>query len=272
MEWSKQKDSDDYDKLEELYSALVSQYERYINHARSSIGGIYVTPKTMGEAGEVYGMVSKAKQKEALDFIEAHIFKEPKWILDDAILNKIKSPQSKDYLVKNMEAMMSSLLNGGVVSRMGFIAERYESKTDTLETDDVKPTKVKKQRENEELIEVYRPEEYLDDIYQMVWKDLGRGFKPTIYERHVQKAYLTNMIALYRPEKAKKGLMGLMAILSNSLTVNTDTRALALSYLSNLHEDIKKTLPRISDRMTKAHLQYMEKQIEDVFREEMVLE
>lgn len=277
-EWTKNKDSDDYDKLEELYSALIKQYERYVNHVKASIGGIYISPKTMGEEGDVYGMVSKETQKEALRFIEDNIFKEPTWLLDAEILNNIKSPLSKDYMVKNMEDVMSSLLRGAVVSRMGFIAERYSLKAENSDAEDVDETNLKsksksKQIEEEEqdLVDVYKPEEYLDDIYQMIWKDLGRGFDPTIYERHVQKAYLTNLIALYRPEKAKKGLIGLMALLSNSLTINTDTRALAYSYLITLKKDIKKTIPRVSDRMVKAHLQYMEKQIEDVFKEDVEL-
>jgi len=275
IQWSKNKDSDDYEKLEELYGALVDQYARYINHVKTNIGGIYVSPKTVGEEGEVYGMVSKETQKEALQFLEAHIFKEPTWLLDAQILNKIKSPQSKEDIVKNMESVMSSLLAGNVVSRMGFIAERFTPKEEILdEKDETKvevKTNPKEELIEEEFIEVYKPEEYLDDIYQLVWKDLGAGFEPTIYERHVQKAYLTNMLALYKPEKAKKGFIGLMALLSNSMTVNTDTRALALSYLTSLQNDLKKTIPKISDRMTKAHLQYMQKQIEDVFKEEIKL-
>ena len=275
-EWTKSKESDDYEKLEELYSALISQYERYVNHVMGSIGGIYITPKTMGEQGEVYGMVPKETQKEALRFIDANIFKEPTWLLDKQILNNTRSPGFKDYLVKNMEAIMSSLLGGGKVSKLGFIAERYSLKAENMDTKmRVKVTsksKSQKDAEKQDVVEVYRPEEYLDDLYQMVWSDLGRGFAPTIYERHVQKAYLINLIALYQPQKAKKGVIGLLAILSNSLTINTDTRALAFSYLISLQKDIKKTIPRISDRMTKAHLQYMEKQIEDVFKEEMLLE
>lgn len=275
-EWIKTEDSDDYKKLEALYTDLVKQYEKYANHVKGNIGGIYVTPKTMGETGEVYGMVSKETQREALQFIDDNVFKEPVWLLDTEILNNIRTPQFKDYVVKNMESIMSSIMGGGVVSRMGFIADRFTPKTDSLETDKtakVSPkSKTNTTDQETEVIEVYKPEEYLDDLYQMIWGDLGRGFQPTIYERHVQKSYLTNLIALYKPQKAKKGVIGLLAILSNSLTINTDTRALGLSYLNSFHKDLTRTIPRVSDRMTKAHLEYMKKQIEDVFQEEMALE
>ncbi|RPD99859.1 DUF5117 domain-containing protein [Aureibaculum marinum] len=265
--WTKERGSDDYTNLKNAYSALLGQYSRYINHVQKNIGGIYITPKTIDEEGDVYEMVHKEKQKEALYFLNDNILKEPKWLLDNQILNKIKSPQSKEEIVKIMESVMSSLLSGIQLSRMGFIAARYQSDLDDLENTTKKGV-IGQQSE------VYQTEEYLDDLYKLIWDDLklGKEFAPSIYQRHVQKAYLKNLIALYRPEKAKKGLSGLMAILSQSLTVNTDTRSLALSYLLNLQKDIRKALPKASNRMTKAHLQYMTKQIEDALKEEMKLE
>ncbi|MBJ2175533.1 zinc-dependent metalloprotease [Aureibaculum sp. A20] len=265
--WTKERESDDYQNLKNSYTALLGQYSRYITHVKTNIGGIYVTPKSVEEEGDVYGMVSKERQKEALYFLRDNILKEPVWLLDNQILNKIKSPQSKEEVIKTMEGVMSSLLSGIQLSRMGFIAERYERDLAEFGQEFQKEATASS-------LEVYKPQEYLDDLYTIVWHDLdmGRKFSPSIYQRHVQKAYLKNMIALYRPEKAKKGLSGLMAILSQSLTVNTDTRALALSYLTSLKKDLKRTIPKVSDRMTNAHLQYMYKQIEDVFNEAMKLE
>ncbi|MDY7395500.1 zinc-dependent metalloprotease [Aureibaculum sp. 2210JD6-5] len=272
IHWTKEHESDDYKNLKDLYTALLGQFTRYVNHVKSNIGGVYITPKSVVEEGDVYGMVSKSKQKEALNFLRDHILTEPDWLLDREVLNKIKSPQSKEDIVKTMESVMSSLLSGMLISRMGFIAERYEPLVS--EDEDVKNMTTSPKDTVGTLLEVYKPQEYLDDLYDMVWNtlDMGKNFKPSIYQRHVQKAYLKSLIALYKPQKANKGLSGLMSILSQGLTVNTDTRALALSYLLSLHQDIKKTLPKVSDRMTKAHLQYMDKQIDDVFNEEVELE
>ena len=61
----------------------------------------------------------------------------------------------------------------------------------------------------------------------------------------------------------------ILSNISNDLKVDKPEIS---SRINLLQKDIKKTIPRISDRMTKAHLQYMEKQIEDIFKEEMLLE
>lgn len=274
--WSKDNIDGDYTKLKSLYAALINQYTRYIFHVKNNIGGIYITPKSVREEGDIYEMVDKAKQKEALYFLERHIFTEPTWLLDKKILNRIKSPQTKEDIVKTMESVMGSLMAPSLVSRLGFIAERYRT-TDTITSKEEPIDAKSKTLENDtdkDSTGVYTPVEYLDDVYAMVWKDLetGKDFKPTIYQRHVQKAYLKNLIALYKPVKAKKGTLGLMAILTQGLTVNTDTRALALSYLLSLEDDIGKILPKISERMTKAHLLFLQKQINDALEEEMELE
>ncbi|PID68875.1 MAG: zinc-dependent metalloprotease [Flavobacteriales bacterium] len=273
--WSKDNTDGDYKKLKLLYTSIINQYTRYIMHVKNNIGGIYVTPKSVREEGDIYEMVEKKKQKAALHFLQEHIFTEPTWLLDKDILNRIKSPQTKEDIVKTMESVMGSLVAPSLVSRICFIAERY--KTDTIseikEKLDAKPKIVIKDIENDST-GVYTPVEYLDDIYQMVWKDLelGKNFKPSVYQRHIQKAYLKNLIALYKPAKAKKGTLGLMAILTQGLTTNTDVRALALSYLLSLQDDLNNITPKISERMIKAHLLFLQKQIEDALEGEIELE
>ena len=55
-----------------------------------------------------------------------------------------------------------------------------------------------------------------------------------------------------------------MAKLSEEKTANTDIRALALNNLINLERRIKNLLPSVSDRISRAHLQYLLKEIEAV--------
>ncbi|MBT8185813.1 MAG: zinc-dependent metalloprotease, partial [Eudoraea sp.] len=45
-EWTKEKGSDDYSNLDQVYKDLVKQYDNYLFHVVKNIGGIYVTPKT----------------------------------------------------------------------------------------------------------------------------------------------------------------------------------------------------------------------------------
>jgi len=242
-DWTKARNSDDYSNLDEIYESLVKQYENYLFHVAKNIGGIYVTPKTMGESGEVYCPVPKNQQKEALVFLNNHIFKEPKWLINNEILNKTSSPQSKESITKSMERVLLNLMGGSRMSRMTFINERYEDE------------------------DVYAPDEYIDDLNQLIWGEMNVFYKTDSYRRKLQKAYVSNMITLYKPSEAEGLVEGILAKLSEGYTSNTDVRSLALHNLSMLQRKIKGTIPVINHRMTKAHLLYIQKEIEEVIGE-----
>ncbi len=241
--WTKESDSDDFANLDQVYKDLVDQYQDYIFHVTRNLGGIYVTPKTMGEEGEVYRPVPKMKQKQALVFLNDYIFKEPKWLLRNDILNAIQSPRSKEAVTKTMESVMVNLLGGSRLSRMTFIAERYEDE------------------------DPYTPEEYMDDLSQLVWGDMNVFYQTTAYRRKLQKAYVANLIALYKPDEAEGAVGSILAKLSEGYTVNTDVRSLALDNLLTLQGKIKRTLPVMTDRLTIAHLNYLKREISSVIGE-----
>jgi hypothetical protein len=241
--WTKESDSDDYANLDQVYKDLVDQYKDYIFHVTRNVGGIYETPKTMGEEGEVYRPVSKMKQKQALVFLNDYIFKEPKWLLRKDILNAIQSPRSKEAVTKTMESVMMNLLGGSRLSRMTFIAERYEDE------------------------DPYAPEEYMDDLAQLVWGDMNVFYQTNAYRRKLQKTYVANLIALYKPDEAEGLVENILAKLSEGYTVNTDVRSLALDNLLTLQGKIKRTLPVMTDRLTIAHLNYLKREISSVVGE-----
>ncbi|CAZ95674.1 zinc-dependent metalloprotease [Zobellia galactanivorans] len=241
--WTQEKSSDDYANLDQIYKDLVGQYSDYIFHVAKNIGGIYVTPKTMGEEGEVYRPVEKQKQKQALVFLSNYIFKEPKWLLRNDILNAIQSPQSKESVTKTMESVMMNLLGGSRLSRMTFIAERYEDE------------------------DPYHPQEYMDDLNQLVWGDMNVFYQTNAYRRKLQKSYVSNLITLYKPDEAEGLVEGILAKLSEGYTANTDVRSLALDNLINLQSKIKRTIPVMTDRLTIAHLNYLKREIESVVGE-----
>ncbi|NNE75643.1 MAG: zinc-dependent metalloprotease, partial [Pricia sp.] len=193
--------------------------------------------------GEVYRPVEKQRQKQALLFLNNYIFKEPKWLLRNDILNAIQSPQSKESVIKTMESVMINLLGGSRLSRMTFIAERYENE------------------------EPYLPEEYMDDLSQLVWGDMNVFYQTTAYKRKLQKSYVANLIALYKPDEAEGLVEGILAKLSEGYTANTDVRSLALDNLLNLQGKIKRTIPVMTDRLTIAHLNYLKREIEAVIGE-----
>ncbi|MEH6679193.1 MAG: zinc-dependent metalloprotease [Sediminicola sp.] len=239
--WTTNKASDDYSNLEQLYQEAQNQFKRYLFHVAKNIGGIYSTPKMVGEFGNVYAPVPKEIQKEALTFLEQHLFNEPRWLVNAGILNKIDSPVSKRPTLSIMESAMISLMGGDRISRMGFIAERFTGQ------------------------ETYAPEEYLQDLKNLIWKDFEDLDQITPYRRSLQKAHITNLASLYKPKKAP-GLSGLLALFSEDVTENTDVRSLALSQLMQIHQELLRAIPKAPDTLTRAHFHYLVKEIEGIVK------
>src|SRR6185369_202777 len=86
-EWTKVPD-EDYTNLKDLYNEVVGQFRRYIGHVSYNFGGIYETIKKNNQAGNVYEYVSKATQKEAMDFLNKQVFTTPTWLINKDVMDK----------------------------------------------------------------------------------------------------------------------------------------------------------------------------------------
>lgn len=85
--WTYQKGKD-FSDLDDLYGEVISQFSRYMGHVVYNIGGQYENFKTNDQAGAVYRYVSKAKQKEAIAFLNKQLFNTPLWLVNNEQLNK----------------------------------------------------------------------------------------------------------------------------------------------------------------------------------------
>jgi hypothetical protein len=80
--WLKE-DGKDYTTLEEVYNEVLLQFQRYMGHALTNIGGVYTDNKTTDQPGGVYSIVPKTVQKEALSFIQRNLFDTPTWLIPE---------------------------------------------------------------------------------------------------------------------------------------------------------------------------------------------
>ncbi len=248
VDWTADNPNGDYEDLNAIYKDALKQYSNYLFHVAKNIGGIYVTPKSRSDEGDVYQAVSKGKQKEALMFLNTYLFNEPEWLLEDSILNKTQEPNAKSPTTEIMESLMLTLMGGSRISRISFAADRYG------------------------FDDPYTPEEYLNDLSGYIWSDLDVFYNPTDYQRKLQKTYVSDLIALYKPNEAESPMVGLMAQLSKEKTYNTDIRSLALNKLITLRRRVQNVLPNVSNKLAKAHLQYIVKKIDDVVGETKSME
>ena len=97
----------DYTELGEMYGEVQSQFNRYMGHVGRYVGGVKEDYKSSDQEGVVYSFAPKAKQKEAVAFINANLFNTPKWMLDQEIIDRLR-----DYgTVEGMRSMQTRTLN-----------------------------------------------------------------------------------------------------------------------------------------------------------------
>lgn len=169
MQWT-YKPNEGYHHLENMYGAVETQFEYYVGHVLTNIGGIYQTPKTADQEGAVFQMVPRAKQKEAMTFLDKYVFTTPTWLLDTMILARIG--ESPTETVSQVQAMaLNHLLNPGTLSRLADQEALYPERAYPLVT-------------------------YFADIDQMMWTELKTASPVSVYRRNLQRAYVDKLIDL----------------------------------------------------------------------------
>ena len=160
-----------YDGMKTIYNDLVKQYARYMGHAAKWVGGVFETPKSVEQPGDVYEFVPKAKQKEALNFINENLFKTPEWLLDQNIFGK--TGLNGPAVINSVNhQLLIALLNKRVMGNM-INAETAHG------------------RQN-----AYTVSEFYGDLNRMVWTELSTGRTPDVYRRMLQKSYVEILISL----------------------------------------------------------------------------
>ncbi|MEO5911061.1 MAG: zinc-dependent metalloprotease [Pelobium sp.] len=216
-----------YDNLEELYGEVLSQFNRYMGHVRSSIGGIYENDKTYEQKGEVYTHVEKAKQKASMKFIVDQAFMTPKWMF----VNEETAKFDNAEMVDRIRRMQTGVLNGILdFSRLGRVIDNSA-----------------KNGKN-----AYAIDELFADLHKGIFTELTSGANIDVYRRNLQRGYIERLEYLMTqdtdaPAGARFGAPKIDASQS-------DIRPMARLELMNLQSDLKRALPRYSNTIIKAHL------------------
>ena len=158
-----------YTNLSRMYEQVISQYNRYMGHVASNIGGRYVTYKSIEQAGPIYEPVPKAKQKDALKFLDENLFQKPEWLVNQPYMfNLTDRPDNYLYTLINGVISSSGLLQVARLTRMEQFAQFDGSQ--------------------------YKPEEYLSDLTGMIFSELGKGKAVDSYRRYLQRRFVTTAI------------------------------------------------------------------------------
>ncbi|WP_338645291.1 zinc-dependent metalloprotease [Flavobacterium sp. KS-LB2] len=232
LEWTKE-NGESYAELDELYGALTGQFRRYMGHVTKNVGGIYDSPKTYDMTGNQFEVVPRAIQKDAVLFLNTQLFNTPKWLLDQNVLSKI-NPDSGVEAIKGMQdATLSSLLAGDRMVRL-------------IETSSMNKGN-------------YTVDELVSDLKNGIFSELKGSASIDVFRRNIQKLYVDKMIELLKPGTATVRAVPVGVTYGfTTRRVNlaqTDLPSVARGQLNTLKNEMKLASARMTDRMSRYHLQ-----------------
>lgn len=224
VEWTS-RPGRNYDDLEEIYGELIGQWNRYVNHVITNIGGVYVERLTTNQEGDVYRPVSKEYQQKAMQFMVENAFTTPDWLLDEGILRNIEHAGAIERIQALQGRQLSSVMS---TSRMIRLIEGEAFRGS----------------------DAYTLAEMFEDVRNGVWSELSSGIAIDVYRRNLQRVYIHAAQQLMESDdESVKG---------------TDIQAMVRDELKALQEDAERAAGQSSDRATRIHLEDVQERIEDI--------
>jgi hypothetical protein len=237
IEWTST-DGEDYTDLRELYGELVGQWNRYVRHVLTVVGGMYEVLKASDQEGPVYDPVPAADQRDAVEFLVREVFHEAEWLNDAEILTRIEHAGGVDRVRARQVSLLNALLDPGRMQRM-------------IET------------EMQVGSEAYALPEFMDDLKDGIWTELRQARSIDTYRRALQRAHVERLEWLLTEEPAP--LPNNPFFMRTPVDVSqSDIRPLARAQLSALRAEAGRWAQLTGDRMTRIHLEDILVRIDEI--------
>lgn len=218
IEWTKS-DGKDYDDLEELYGQVVGQYNRYMGHVLSNVGGVKEVFTTYDQDKAVYTPISKKRQRSAMMFLNQNLFKTPTWLIAPYITSRFEEKGILDRISGLQRRTIHQLLMPGRQLR---IIENEATQKD-----------------------VYTIELFYDDMFQGIF---GNSDEMDVYRRNLQRVYVDELLKLYHSNKKEvlqsdiKALVNMQLMRIKKSTDNARGNTINDAHKQELNHRIKKAL------------------------------
>ncbi len=220
-EWNAE-EADQFENVSRMYKALLGQYNRYVGHVAANIGGRFVTNHSIEQPNAVkYAPVPKDRQKRALNWLNDNLFRKPTWLVDVPYIFEI-TDRPDTQITPYAKSAISGLLNVTKLERMGQFAEYGPGN--------------------------YAPEEFLDDLTDMIFEELYKGRATDSWRRYLQRTYVSSALD----------------VIGSRLAEGTDARTLLLGKVTELQKKTAKA--KSSDAATQAHWTELSKMIEKALK------
>ncbi|CAN5504671.1 hypothetical protein BH09BAC6_BH09BAC6_29610 [soil metagenome] len=231
--WTYQK-GEDFTDLQEIYNEVVSQYNRYMGHVTTNVGGMSENFKTYDQKGEVYTFINKGLQHDAVAFFNQQLFATPYWLINHPELNRFDNGVLLNRIKAIQVNTVANLLSPSRLSRMFDNEAKNGSKAYTVA-----------------------------DLFTDLRAGIFTAGKPDAFKRNLQRGYIENLKGLLNDEF--KGIPGFTAAQMANFgftPINialSDIRPMVRAEL----KQISAKLPTGGDALTAAHYADLQIRIKD---------
>jgi hypothetical protein len=236
---------EDNDLLKELYDRTVGQWSTEAGHVATIIGGGTVQYKAGGQSGAVYTALSRARQVEAMRFLNEEVFKTPTYLIRPEIASRVEPEGMLTRIGGAQSRVLTAVLNDGRMNRL-------------LETEALAKGSG----------EVYSLADMLDDLRKGVWSELAEGApKIDAYRRQLQNSYLTTIDRKLNPPPVTTPAVpggGGGGFGPAQAPLSEDAKSELRGELVTLQAEIRRATPRAADRETQLHLSGADHRISEI--------
>ena len=158
--WTAQPDGE-YEHLNEIHRAARAQYQRYVGHVQKYLFSKYVNNAPGQKPNDI---VPRELQKEALQWIDRNVMEAPMWLYPESIVTKL-GVDYIDEIRARQQTVIALLLSSGAVMNLHNAQMQWP--------------------------EAYPVEEYLNDVFAMIWKPLtAKDEQQNSFRRFQQRTYV----------------------------------------------------------------------------------
>jgi len=221
----------DYSLLRATYSNVLGQWATEAAHVTKIVGGMDKQEKAVSQSGPVWTPVSRARQKEAVQFLNDEVFTTPTAMIKPDILRKLESDGNINRVSSAQARALSSLVANAKLQRM----IEYEALA-TRKSD------------------AYSLGEMLTDLRRGLFREIYSGGAIDAYRRRLQTTYLEAMASKIKPPAPNPQQDALAALLGGGQASTRDFRPLLKDEMRTLDRELATAIGRTTDRTTRAHL------------------
>jgi hypothetical protein len=223
--------TDNYDRLDDLYGELIGQWAREMNHVAVVVGGVYQFTKYPSQSGRMYQAVPRAKQAEAVRFLNENVFTTPSFFFDPEILRRIEPSGFVDRVRQRQNAVLSLLFQDARLSR---VAEQDATEQNA-----------------------YTMADLFGDVRRGIFSEFGTGtVRVDEYRRNLQRTFVDQMERLISTPLVTPPPPGFTPFpgFTPPPPRPADARAQARLELVDLQTALRGAQARAGDRATRAHI------------------